>query len=57
MARAKASTFSVRGVRSGLYKSAKFLGDVSSITNQRIGKRIGQRIVGKQTGKALRIFN
>jgi len=34
-----------------LYKSAKFLGDVSAVKNGKITKRVTNRVVGKVSGK------
>jgi hypothetical protein len=40
-------------LRTYLYTSAKFLGDVQAIRKGRVGRRIGRRIVGKATGRLL----
>ena len=39
--------------RGWLYFIAKMLGDVSAVKNNRISRRIGWRLAGKQTSKAL----
>lgn len=40
-------------VRGGLYKTARFLGDVQAVLGgpKAIGKRIGRRIVGRALGR------
>lgn len=46
----------INKVRSGLYDTAKFLGDVQAVTSgdpKKVAKRAGRRIAGKQTGKLL----
>lgn len=37
--------------RSGLYKLAKILGDVSAVKKGKVGKRIARRAAGKAAGK------
>jgi len=44
-------------IRSGLYKTAKVLGDVSAIKNGKILKRIKNRVVGRIAGKTLGKIN
>jgi len=44
----------VNKVRSGLYKSARVLGDVEAVRKNRVGKRIVRRATGKVAGKVLR---
>jgi hypothetical protein len=40
-----------------MYSIARFLGDVQAVQNGRVTRRIGRRIAGKATGRALwRIF-
>lgn len=52
MARKKKSSISqTRGL---LYGIAKVLGDISALQKGKVGKRVGRRIVGKGTGRALR---
>jgi len=41
-------------MRSLLYLFARLLGDISAISKGRVGKRIGRRLVGRVTGRALR---
>jgi hypothetical protein len=47
---------SISGIRSFLYALARFLGDVDAVSkgSKATQKRIGRRIVGRATGKALR---
>ncbi len=47
---------SISGIRSLLYALARFLGDVDAVSkgSKATQKRIGRRIVGRATGKALR---
>lgn len=40
-------------LRSLLYGTARFLGDVNAVKRNRVGERIGRRIVGKATGRIL----
>ena len=42
------------GMRSFLYKFARFLGDVNAVKKGRVGRRIGRRIAGRATGRGLR---
>lgn len=44
----------INKVRRGLYKTARILGDINAIKKGKVGKRIGRRIVGRQTGKVIR---
>jgi len=41
------------GLRSTLYKAAKFLGDVNAVKKKKVGKRIARRAAGKAASKAL----
>lgn len=44
--------------RSGLYKTAKAMGDVQAVRKKKVGKRIARRAAGKVTGRALsKLFN
>ena len=46
----------INKVRSGLYKSAKILGDVQAVTSKKenaVAKRIGRRIIGRFFGQIL----
>ena len=43
----------INKLRSGLYKSARILGDVNAAQKKKIGKRIARRVVGKFTGRAI----
>ena len=40
-------------IRSALYMTAKFLGDVDSVNKNRVGKRVANRLAGKATGRSL----
>ena len=40
-------------IRSILYKTAKYLGDVDSVSKKRVANRVANRIMGKVTGKSL----
>lgn len=40
-------------IRSGFYKTAKLMGDVSAIKNGKILQRIKNRVVGKVSGKLI----
>lgn len=42
---------SINKLRSLLYGSAKFLGDVNAVKKGKVGKRIARRAAGKMTGK------
>jgi hypothetical protein len=44
---------SINKLRSLLYGSAKFLGDVNAVKKGKVGKRIARRAAGKMTGKFL----
>ena len=44
-------------VRSGLYKSAKVLGDVDAVKKGKVAKRVKSRITGKIAGKTLGKIN
>lgn len=44
---------SINKVRSFLYSLAKLLGDLNSVKNGTVGKRIARRAVGKATGKTM----
>ena len=44
--------------RSGLYKTAKAMGDVQAVRKKKVGKRIARRAAGKATGRMLKkLFN
>ena len=43
----------INKIRSGLYKSAKILGDVNAVKKGKIGRRIGVRVVGKIFGRIM----
>ena len=44
--------------RSGLYKTAKAMGDVQAVRKKKVGKRIARRAAGKVTGRMLKkLFN
>jgi hypothetical protein len=51
-----AKGLSISGIRTQTYAFSKLLGDVSAISKGTVGRRITRRIVGKQTGKGMRIF-
>jgi hypothetical protein len=51
-----AKGLSITNVRTSAYAFSKFLGDVNALSKGTVVPRIARRIVGKQTGKALRIF-
>jgi len=42
------------GLRNGLYKAARALGDLNAIKRGKVGRRAGRRIVGKATGRGIR---
>ena len=44
-------------VRTGLYKSAKVLGDVDAVKKGKVGKRVKSRITGKIAGETLKKVN
>jgi hypothetical protein len=44
---------SISKFRSVLYKTAKYLGDYSSIKNKRVGKRVVTRVAGKAIGRTI----
>jgi hypothetical protein len=44
-------------IRSGLYKTAKIMGDISAVKNGKILKRIKNRIVGRIAGKTIGKIN
>ncbi|MGM8366300.1 hypothetical protein ACLIBG_12595 [Virgibacillus sp. W0181] len=41
-------------IRRALYFISRILGDVNAVKRGKVGKRIGRRVAGKTTGKALR---
>jgi predicted lipoprotein len=44
-------------IRTYLYATAKYLGDVQAVKNGKVGKRIERRLAGKITGRMLgRLF-
>jgi hypothetical protein len=51
-----AKGISIRGIRSSTYALGKGLGDVSAISKGKFAPRIARRVVGKYTGRGLRIF-
>lgn len=45
------------GLKSWLYRLGLIMGDVNAVKKHRVSKRIGRRLVGKITGRALfRLF-
>ncbi len=44
---------SINKVRGLLYFLAKILGDVNAVNKGKIGRRVGRRIAGKMTARAL----
>jgi hypothetical protein len=40
-------------IRSGLYKTAKVMGDISAVKNGKILQRLKNRVVGKLSGKII----
>lgn len=40
--------------RSSLYKAARILGDIESVSKGKAGKRVQRRVTGKMTGRAMR---
>lgn len=51
-----AGGLSIRGIRSATYGAGKGLGDLSALMKGSYAPRIGRRVTGKYTGRALRIF-
>jgi hypothetical protein len=48
---------SINKTRGFLYWMARLLGDVNAVQKGKVGRRVGRRIVGKQTGRWLgRLF-
>jgi len=48
---------SINSTRSLLYQIARLLGDVNAVQKGTVGKRVGRRLAGKATGRALaRLF-
>lgn len=43
----------INKIRSGLYKSARILGDINAIEKGKAGKRLVRRAAGKLTGRVL----
>jgi len=41
------------GLRNGLYKAARALGDVNAAAKGKIGRRAGRRLVGKAAGRGM----
>jgi len=41
------------GLRNGLYKAARALGDAGAVAKGRVGRRAGRRLVGKAVGRGL----
>lgn len=53
----EARTLTMRKTRGTLYQIAKLLGDISAISSgspTKMAKRVGRRVVGKATGRAMR---
>lgn len=50
---AKRKGLTISKVRTGLYKTARILGDVSAVRNGTIGKRLARRAAGRLTGGLL----
>ncbi|AMM87872.1 phage protein [Bacillus pumilus] len=44
----------INKIRSLLYKTSKYLGDVNAVQKGTIGKRIMRRAAGKTTGKLMK---
>ncbi|UOE93548.1 hypothetical protein [Alkalihalobacillus sp. LMS39] len=44
----------INQIRRTLYKIGRVLGDINAVKRGKVGKRIGRRVVGKSTGKAIR---
>ncbi|WP_170885655.1 hypothetical protein [Bacillus alkalicellulosilyticus] len=44
----------INQVRRILYKVSRLLGDLNAVKKGKVGKRIGRRVAGKATGRALR---
>ena len=42
---------SIGKVRSGLYKTARLLGDLHAVTTGRIGKRLVNKLIGRGLGR------
>jgi hypothetical protein len=41
-------------MRSGLYRSAKYLGDYNALAKGTVAKRVARRVAGKYTGRGMR---
>jgi len=41
------------GLRRGLYKAARILGDANTFSKGRVGRRVGRRIVGRIAGRGM----
>ena len=46
--------FDMAGFRGLLYSLAKLMGDYNAVKKGKVGKRMGRRVAGKATGKAMR---
>lgn len=44
----------MNNIRRVLYKLSRVLGDVNAVKRGTVGKRVGRRVAGRQTGKLLR---
>ncbi|WP_185819855.1 hypothetical protein [Salibacterium salarium] len=44
----------INNIRRILYKISRVLGDVNAVKRGTVGKRVGRRAAGRQTGKLLR---
>ncbi|WP_035177224.1 hypothetical protein [Alkalihalobacterium bogoriense] len=44
----------INRIRRTLYKISRLLGDVNAVKRGKVGKRMGRRVVGRATGKAIR---
>ncbi len=45
---------SIRRTRSGLYRAARLLGDISAVMNGTVGRRVVRRTAGRTVGKQMR---
>lgn len=44
----------INKIRSALYKTARFLGDVNAVQKGKVGQRVARRTAGKAVGKAFK---
>lgn len=56
VSRPSARTPGLSGMRTGLYKTAKILGDVSAISSGNIGPRLMRRVAGKGASRGISGF-